>query len=80
MTPLIAAAERTRTEVVEFLIATNSFTKEEIIDAYELLGASYANDIDYYCLTKAYKYLCKAMTLRYTPLIFSGQPKTKLFF
>lgn len=64
MTPLIAAAERTRAEVVECLVQNEEVMKEEIIDAYELLGASYANDKDSYCLTKAYKYLYKAMELR----------------
>lgn len=64
MTPLIAAAERTRAEVVECLVKREEVTKEEIIDAYELLGASYANDKDSYCLIKAYKYLHKAMQLR----------------
>lgn len=64
MTPLITAAERTRAEVVEYLVQRREVTKEEIIDAYELLGASYANDKDNYCLTKAYMYLHKAMELR----------------
>lgn len=64
MTPLITAAERTRAEVVEYLVQRREVTKEEIIDAYELLGASYANDKDNYCLTKAYMYLYKAMELR----------------
>lgn len=64
MTPLIAAAERTRAEVVECLVKRDKVMKEEIIDAYELLGASYANDKDSYCLIKAYKYLHKAMELR----------------
>ncbi|GAB1861239.1 Protein fem-1-like protein B [Camponotus japonicus] len=66
MTPLITAAERTRAEVVEYLVQREEVTKEEIIDAYELLGASYANDKDNYCLIKAYKYLYKAMELRYS--------------
>ncbi|XP_070155288.1 protein fem-1 homolog B isoform X2 [Polyergus mexicanus] len=66
MTPLITAAERTRAEVVEYLVQRKEVTKMEIIDAYELLGASYANDKDNYCLTKAYKYLYKAMELRYS--------------
>ncbi|RLU19802.1 hypothetical protein DMN91_008361 [Ooceraea biroi] len=66
MTPLITAAERTRAEVVECLVQRQEVTKEEIIEAYELLGASYANDKDSYCLTKAYKYLHQAMELRYS--------------
>lgn len=66
MTPLISAADRTRAEVVEYLVLLPGVSKEEIIDAYELLGASYANDKDSYCLTMAYKYLHKAMELRYS--------------
>nr|XP_034191948.1 protein fem-1 homolog B [Osmia lignaria] len=66
MTPLIAAAERTKAEVVEYLIKHARVNKEETIEAYELLGASYANDKGSYCLTKAYKYLWKGMKLRYS--------------
>lgn len=65
MTPLIVAAERTRTDVVECLVNRNEVSKTEKIEAYELLGASYANDKDNYCVTKAYKYLHEAMKLRY---------------
>ncbi|XP_011314979.1 protein fem-1 homolog B [Fopius arisanus] len=66
MTPLMAAAERTRANVVECLISKNVATKEEIIDAYELLGASFANDKDNYCVITAYTYLHKAMEMRYS--------------
>nr|XP_003704502.1 PREDICTED: protein fem-1 homolog B-like isoform X1 [Megachile rotundata] len=66
MTPLIAAAERTKAEVVEYLIKHANVTKEETIEAYELLGASYANDKSSYCLTTAYKYLWKGMELRFS--------------
>ncbi|XP_012260648.1 protein fem-1 homolog B [Athalia rosae] len=65
MTPLIVAAERTRTKVVECLVERPEVTTVEKIEAYELLGASYANDKDYYCITTAYQYLHKAMQLRY---------------
>ncbi|XP_043283534.1 protein fem-1 homolog B isoform X2 [Venturia canescens] len=66
MTPIITAAERSRAEVVEAFVQQNVVTKEETIDAYELLGASYANDKDSYCLVRAYKYLHRAMELRYS--------------
>lgn len=66
MTPLIAAAERTRAEVVECLIKCEGVTKQDKIDAYELLGASYANDKDLYDVESAYKYLRQAMLLRYS--------------
>lgn len=64
MTPLIAAAERTRRHVVECLVSREEVKKEETIEAYELLGASYANDKDNYCLSWAYSYLKKGMQLR----------------
>lgn len=66
MTPLTAAAEKIRVEVVKYLVKRPEVTKEEIIDAYELLGASFANDKDRYCLWEAYEYLHKAMVLRYS--------------
>lgn len=62
MTPIIVAAERTRSTVVGILIAYA--TIEEKIEAYELLGASFANDKDNYCVAKAYHYLHQAMELR----------------
>lgn len=65
MTPLLAAAERTRAEVVEYLIMRPEVTIEQKIDALELLGASYANDKDNYCLELAYQYLHQTMELRY---------------
>ena len=65
MTPLLSAAERSRAEVVECLIKHEDVSKEDSIDAYELLGASFANDKDHYCVLKAYSYLHKAMCLRY---------------
>lgn len=60
----MTAAERTRADVVEYLITRPEFTKEERIEALELLGASFANDKDNYCLEKAYYYLYTAMKLR----------------
>lgn len=64
MTALKAAAERTRAEVVEYLIELPQIDKDERIEALELLGASFANDKDNYCLEKAYKYLHRTMKLR----------------
>ncbi|XP_024939471.1 protein fem-1 homolog B isoform X2 [Cephus cinctus] len=66
MTPLIVAADRTRMEVVECLVERDEVTKEEAIEAFELLGASYANDKDNYCIIRAYKYLHAAMELRFS--------------
>lgn len=64
MTPLIAAAERTRAHIVECFIEEMDVSREDKIEAFELLGASFANDKDNYCLSSAYKYLHKAMELR----------------
>ncbi|XP_013788566.1 protein fem-1 homolog B-like [Limulus polyphemus] len=65
MIPVMAAAERTKDEVVEYFITQPWCTKMEQIDALELLGASYANDKDNYNLEKAYNYLERAMKVRY---------------
>lgn len=64
MTPLLAAAERTRSDVVLYLTTRPEVTVEDQIDALELLGASYANDKDHYCLSSAYQYLYQTMQLR----------------
>ncbi|XP_037038800.1 protein fem-1 homolog B isoform X1 [Bradysia coprophila] len=66
MSAVISAAERTRELVVElFYSRPTLLTKEEKIDALELMGASFANDKDNYSLNKAYHYLMLAMELRY---------------
>lgn len=66
MSPVKTAAERTRESVVEFFINRDELlTKEEKIDALELMGASFANDKDNYSLSKAYHYLILGMELRY---------------
>lgn len=64
MTALLTAAERTKAEVVEFLISRSEVSKQERIEALELLGASFANDKDNYCIELAFKYLYDAMELR----------------
>lgn len=64
MTALLTAAERTKADVVEFLVDLPEVSKEDKIEALELLGASYANDKDNYCLELAYKYLHETMELR----------------
>lgn len=68
MTPLLAAAERTRSDVVLYLTTRPEVTVEDQIDALELLGASYANDKDHYCLSSAYQYLYQTMQLRCVPI------------
>lgn len=53
----------------------------QIIDCYELIGASYANDKDNYSLAKAYYYLHTAMMMRYEDLdnIIKKQLKPSVF-
>lgn len=65
MTPQVAAAERTKADVVEYFVAQMSCATEERIEILELLGASFANDKDNYSLDRAYHYLHWAMTERY---------------
>ncbi|XP_047997047.1 protein fem-1 homolog B isoform X4 [Leguminivora glycinivorella] len=65
MTPLQCAAERARASVVELLAGRPEVTRAQAIEAFELLGASFANDKEYYCLRMAYQYLRKAMAMRY---------------
>lgn len=65
MTPQVAAAERTKADVVEFFVTQPSCTRDEKIEILELLGASFANDKDNYNLERAYYYLHWAMTERY---------------
>ena len=64
MTPLMTAAERTRADVVEYLVTLSEVSNVERIEALELLGASYANDKENYCLQLAYLYLHTAMEMR----------------
>jgi len=65
MTPLKAAAERCQAVMVDFLTERPEITKEQKIEALELLGASFANDKDNYDVGLAYTYLEKAMKLRW---------------
>ncbi|KAG5677884.1 hypothetical protein PVAND_007601 [Polypedilum vanderplanki] len=66
MTAFIQAAERTKEEVVKmFCSKENLLTKVQIIDCYELIGASFASDKDNYNLSKAYYYFHTAMMMRY---------------
>ncbi|XP_072942519.1 protein fem-1 homolog B isoform X2 [Epargyreus clarus] len=65
MTPLQCAAERARASVVEILATRPEVTRAQHIEAFELLGASFANDKEYYCIRMAYQYLHRAMAMRY---------------
>ena len=67
ITALLAAAQGCQEAVVEYLLTrldTNSAQKK--IDAFELLGASFANDKDNYDIGKAFSYLEKGMAERWS--------------
>ncbi|CAG0906208.1 unnamed protein product [Darwinula stevensoni] len=67
MTPLLTAAENIRDDVVHLIIQRPEISKEERIEALELLGASFANsNRDEYepSLPLAYLYLKQAMEER----------------
>lgn len=66
LTPLEAAAERTRSYIVEYLVKSYPITKIEQIEALELLGASFANDKENYCLELAFEYIYRGMVLRFS--------------
>lgn len=70
LTPLLAGAERTRLNIVEFLIKQDQVSFIDKIDALELLGASFANDKDSYSLELAYVFMRRAMELRFVFVIF----------
>lgn len=64
MTPILVASERTHFMLVSVLRDILPLTLEEIIDAEELLGASYLNDRDNYNKEAGYYALLRAMHLR----------------
>jgi len=62
------AAERTHHDFVYCLIDEMNqlnLTREEMIEAEELLGASFLNDKDHYDLPRGYNILIRAMKRRY---------------
>lgn len=63
MSPLLCAAERTKSGVVDYLLTRPEFSRNERIEALELLGASFANDKDSYNIELAYSYLHRAMAV-----------------
>lgn len=52
MTPLLAAAERCQEDVVEYILSHRGTSRQEQIDALELLGGSFANDKQRYDIEK----------------------------
>ena len=67
LTPLLHACDLRSIEMVEYLINRPECTKEQRIDALELLGATIANDKS--CdIKKAFSYMKRGMEMRYEDL------------
>ena len=64
LTPLLYACDLSSIEIVEYLIERPECTKEQRIDALELLGATIAND-KYRDIKKAFSYMKRGMEMRY---------------
>ena len=65
LTPLLAASNYCKIEIVEYFINRPECTKEQRIDALELLGATMANDPDVYEIKRAFSYMKRGMEERY---------------
>ena len=64
LTPLLYACDYRSIEIVEYLINRPECTKEQRIDALELLGATIANDKSR-DIKKAFSYMKRGMEMRY---------------
>ena len=64
LTPLLYACDKGSIEIVEYLIKRPECTKEQRIDALELLGATIANDKSR-DIKKAFSYMKRGMEMRY---------------
>ena len=65
LTPLLYACNECSIEMVECLINRPECTKEQRIDALELLGAAIANDDECRDTEKAFSYMKRGMEMRY---------------
>lgn len=65
MTPLLSAAEAGKSDIVDALVSVTNCTKENKIDALELLGAYYANNKSDYDIDKSLQYFEEALHVRY---------------
>ena len=67
LTPLLFACDKRVIEIVEYFINRPEFTKEQRIDALELLGATIANH-NSRDINKAFSYMKRGMEMRYEDL------------
>ena len=65
LTPLLYACDYCSVEIVEYLINRPECTKEQRIDALELLGATIANNDECRDTEKAFSYMKRGMEMRY---------------
>ena len=65
LTPLLHACDLCSTEIVEHIIDRPECTKEQRIDALELLGATIANNDKCRDTEKAFSYMKRGMEMRY---------------
>jgi len=65
LTPLLLASNGCKIEMVEHLIKSPRYTKEQRIEALELLGGTIANDHDAYDIKKAFSYMKRGMEERF---------------
>ena len=65
LTPLLYACDKGSIEIVEYLIKRPECTKEQRIDALELLGATIANNDECRDTEKAFSYMKRGMEMRY---------------
>ncbi|XP_048583406.1 protein fem-1 homolog B [Nematostella vectensis] len=65
MTPLKMACNACRDDIMKFFVLLRDTSRHDIVEALELLGATYANHPEKSNLDKAYKLLCSAMQHRY---------------
>ena len=65
LTPLLCACNQCSIEIVEHIINRPECTKEQRIDALELLGATIANNDDCCDTEKAFSYMKRGMEMRY---------------
>ena len=65
LTPLLEASNDCKIEMVEWFINRPECSKEQRIDALELLGATIANDADAYDIEKGFSFMKRGMEERY---------------
>ena len=71
LTPLLEASNNCKIEMVEWFINRPECSKDQKIDALELLGATIANDPDAYDIEKAFFFMKRGMEERYKDPLYS---------